>query len=181
MDNDKLAQQPVTSDDIKNLPTRNVNALASVSAGATSEEEGETIQIRGARSSGTEFYMDGINVNPQASIKEESGDLLGDSPAAFANEIEREESVMLFDQVIETAAMELNIPDLWKDTDVNLAALSPPPPPPPPPPANSDNTIFKVVENQPLFLAAECQGLTSKAERQKCAQEKLKLYLHQKC
>jgi outer membrane receptor protein involved in Fe transport len=60
----------LTSDQIRNLPTRNINALASTSAGLASTDEGDAITIRGSRSNATDYYVDGIRV--QGSLIPES-------------------------------------------------------------------------------------------------------------
>lgn len=52
----------ITSDEIKNLPTRNINALAATTAGLASADEGGAITIRGSRSNATDYYVDGIRV-----------------------------------------------------------------------------------------------------------------------
>jgi len=52
----------ITSDQIKNLPTRNINALAATSAGIASADEGDDISIRGSRDNATDYYVDGIRV-----------------------------------------------------------------------------------------------------------------------
>ncbi len=60
----------LTSEQIRNLPTRNINALASVTAGLSSADEGSAITIRGSRSNATNYYVDGIRV--QGSLIPES-------------------------------------------------------------------------------------------------------------
>ncbi len=52
----------LTSDDVKQLGTRNINAIASLGAGATSSDEGEAVSIRGGRTDGTQYVIDGIRV-----------------------------------------------------------------------------------------------------------------------
>ena len=52
----------ITSDQIKNLPTRNINALAATSAGLSSSDEGGAISVRGSRSDATDYYIDGMRV-----------------------------------------------------------------------------------------------------------------------
>ncbi len=52
----------ITADQIKNLPTRNINALAATSAGLSSSDEGNAITVRGSRSNATDYYVDGIRV-----------------------------------------------------------------------------------------------------------------------
>ena len=52
----------VTSEQIKNLPTRNINALAATTAGLTSADEGGAINVRGSRTDATSYFIDGIRV-----------------------------------------------------------------------------------------------------------------------
>ncbi len=52
----------VTSEQIRSLPTRNINALAATSAGIASADEGDDISIRGSRDNATDYYIDGIRV-----------------------------------------------------------------------------------------------------------------------
>jgi len=54
--------QTVTSEQIKNLPTRNINQIASITAGASSADEGDGINIRGSRDNATDYYVDGVRV-----------------------------------------------------------------------------------------------------------------------
>jgi len=54
--------QVITSDQIKNLPTRNINALAATTAGLASADEGDNISVRGSRDNATDYYIDGIRV-----------------------------------------------------------------------------------------------------------------------
>lgn len=51
----------VTSEKIKNLPSRSVNAIASTTAGLSSVNDG-AISIRGSRTDATAYYVDGIRV-----------------------------------------------------------------------------------------------------------------------
>ena len=54
--------QVITSEQIRNLPTRNINALAALTAGLASADEGSAISVRGSRSDATDYYIDGIRV-----------------------------------------------------------------------------------------------------------------------
>ncbi|MCB0523797.1 MAG: carboxypeptidase regulatory-like domain-containing protein [Lewinellaceae bacterium] len=54
--------QTLTSDQIKNLPTRSVNAIVATTAG-TSSIDGGDINIKGSRSNATNYYIDGIRVS----------------------------------------------------------------------------------------------------------------------
>lgn len=55
--------QTLTSDQIRNLPTRNINQIASVAAGVSSADEGGAINIRGSRADATDYYVDGVRVS----------------------------------------------------------------------------------------------------------------------
>jgi outer membrane receptor protein involved in Fe transport len=61
----------VTAEKIRNLPTKNINALAATTAGISSIDGG-AINVRGSRSDGTNYYIDGIRVSgnqvPQSEI-----------------------------------------------------------------------------------------------------------------
>ena len=54
--------QTLTSEQIRNLPTRSVNAIVATTAGTTSIDGG-AINIKGSRSNGTNYYIDGIRVS----------------------------------------------------------------------------------------------------------------------
>ncbi len=64
----------LTSEQIKALPTRDVNALASYTAGVASADEGGALNIRGSRSSSTLYFIDGVRVSgnlpPKQAIEE---------------------------------------------------------------------------------------------------------------
>ncbi len=53
----------LTSDQIRQLPTKSVNALAATTAGVASSDEGGALNIRGSRSNATDYYLDGIRVS----------------------------------------------------------------------------------------------------------------------
>jgi outer membrane receptor protein involved in Fe transport len=63
--------QTLTSEEIKNLPTRNINALAALGAGIASSDEGSAISIRGSRTNATNYYIDGIRVAASSVPKSE--------------------------------------------------------------------------------------------------------------
>ncbi len=52
----------ITSEQIQNLATRNINAIASTAAGLSTSDEGGAITIRGSRSNATDYYVDGVRV-----------------------------------------------------------------------------------------------------------------------
>jgi len=52
----------VTSKEIQNLPTRSINGLSKTYAGVGSSDDGQSLNIRGGRTDGTIYYLDGIPV-----------------------------------------------------------------------------------------------------------------------
>ncbi len=60
----------ITSEQIRSLPTRNINALAATTAGLATSDEGGAITIRGSRSDATSYFVDGVRV--QGSLIPES-------------------------------------------------------------------------------------------------------------
>ncbi len=76
----------VTSEQIRNLPTRNINAIAATTAGASSSDEGVAVSIKGSRSNATDYYIDGIRVSgnliPESEIAQMQI-ITGGTPASF--------------------------------------------------------------------------------------------------
>lgn len=112
----KAQKQTLTAEQIKNLPTRDVNAMASMSAGVASADDARALNIRGSRSDATNYYIDGVRVQGQP----------GGVPAQFGNQKEMEdarveEQVVSRDQSIQEEA---KVGLLKKKS-----ASSPPPPP----------------------------------------------------
>ncbi|MFK8165563.1 MAG: carboxypeptidase regulatory-like domain-containing protein, partial [Lewinella sp.] len=54
--------QTVTSEQVRNLPTRNINQRKARTAGTASAKEKKQISIRGSRSNTTDYYIDGVRV-----------------------------------------------------------------------------------------------------------------------
>ena len=61
----------VTAEEIQNLPTKDINALAATTAGISSIDGGD-ISVRGSRTNATDYYIDGVRVSgrliPQSEI-----------------------------------------------------------------------------------------------------------------
>jgi A-macroglobulin complement component/TonB-dependent receptor-like protein/MG2 domain-containing protein/alpha-2-macroglobulin family protein/A-macroglobulin receptor len=53
----------LTSDQIRNLPTKNISSLAAVTAGLSQQDEGDAITVKGSRANATDYYIDGIRVS----------------------------------------------------------------------------------------------------------------------
>ncbi len=59
------SDQTITAEDIKTLGTRNINAIASTVSGVSSVDGGD-ISIRGARTDGTVYFLDGVRITGRA-------------------------------------------------------------------------------------------------------------------
>ncbi len=76
----------VTSEQIRNLPTRNINAIAAATAGASSSDEGAAVSIKGSRSNATDYYIDGVRVTGNLLSESEIAEMqiiTGGTPARF--------------------------------------------------------------------------------------------------
>ena len=78
-----------TKEEITALPTRNVQSVAAQTAGIYQEDEGGDVNVRGARSDATFYYIDGVKVRasnklPQASI-EQMTVITGGLPASYGD------------------------------------------------------------------------------------------------
>lgn len=65
----------VTKEDIKNIPTRNVQTLAATKAAVYQSDEGAGLNVKGSRGDATEYYIDGVRVSgslnlPQNAIEQ---------------------------------------------------------------------------------------------------------------
>ncbi|MEO1625178.1 MAG: TonB-dependent receptor plug domain-containing protein, partial [Bacteroidota bacterium] len=60
--------QTITAEQIQNLPTKNVTALAATAAGASQADEGDDVNIKGSRDNATDYYIDGIRVRGAANL-----------------------------------------------------------------------------------------------------------------
>ncbi len=54
----------MNSKEIEKIPTRNINALAQTKAGVTTADDGTAINLRGARSDATQYWINGVKLLP---------------------------------------------------------------------------------------------------------------------
>src|ERR1041385_2687356 len=52
----------VTSEEYQNMATKNINSVAATTAGVYQKDEGGSLNVRGARTDGTAYYVDGQKV-----------------------------------------------------------------------------------------------------------------------
>ena len=73
IDQDNLAGKTVTSEEIKEMPTRRVSSVAATTAGVYKQDENSSVNVRGSRSDATDYYVDGMKVRgglePQSGVK----------------------------------------------------------------------------------------------------------------
>ena len=60
----------VTSEHIRNLPTRDISGLGVAISGSSRSDEGDAVSIKGSRSSRTDYYVDGKRVKGKKMVKE---------------------------------------------------------------------------------------------------------------
>jgi outer membrane receptor protein involved in Fe transport len=79
----------VTSEEIAQMPNRNATAIATTVGGVYSDADGGNVSIRGQRSNGTAYYIDGIRVTGSSSLPESAIEqvavILGGTPARYGD------------------------------------------------------------------------------------------------
>ncbi len=80
-----------TREDIQESPTRDIGSMAAQSAAVFQADEGAELNIKGARSEGTYYYIDGVKVRgsynlPKASI-EQITTITGGIPAQYGDQV----------------------------------------------------------------------------------------------
>ncbi|MBX2890374.1 MAG: carboxypeptidase regulatory-like domain-containing protein [Saprospiraceae bacterium] len=77
----------LTSEQIRSLPTRSMNAIVATTAGTTSKDD-DDIKIKSSRSDATEYYIDGVRVTgaPPPALDDEMKIMRGGTPANMAGE-----------------------------------------------------------------------------------------------
>jgi len=82
-------QKTITYQEIQAAPTRDVNTVASTTAGVYQKDEGGDLNIRGARSDATVYYVDGIKVRGNASVPQKGTEqitvITGGVPAQYGD------------------------------------------------------------------------------------------------
>jgi hypothetical protein len=89
IDPDTKSGGTVTREEYQNMATKNINSVASTTAGVYQQDEGGDLNVRGSRSSGTAYYVDGQKVIgssnvPQSSV-EQITTIVGGTPAEYGD------------------------------------------------------------------------------------------------
>lgn len=72
IDPDTKSGGTVTRQEYMSMPSKNINSVASTTAGVYQADEGDDLSVRGSRSSGTDVYIDGQKVIGGSSLPEQS-------------------------------------------------------------------------------------------------------------
>jgi outer membrane receptor protein involved in Fe transport len=82
-------QKTVTYEEIQAAPLRDVNSQASLTAGVFQRDEGKELNVRGSRSDGTAYYVDGIKVRGGSSVTSKGAEqitvITGGVPAQYGD------------------------------------------------------------------------------------------------
>ncbi|MES2284515.1 MAG: carboxypeptidase regulatory-like domain-containing protein [Bacteroidota bacterium] len=89
IDPDTKSGSTVTREEYQNMASKNINSVAATTAGIYQADEGGALNVRGARSSSTAYYIDGVKVVggagvPQSSV-EQVTTIIGGTPAEYGD------------------------------------------------------------------------------------------------
>jgi hypothetical protein len=89
IDPDTKSGGTVTREEYQNMASKNINSVAATTAGVYQQDEGGELNVRGSRSSGTAYYVDGQKVIgsqnvPQSSV-EQITTIVGGTPAEYGD------------------------------------------------------------------------------------------------
>jgi Carboxypeptidase regulatory-like domain/TonB-dependent Receptor Plug Domain len=89
IDPDTKSGKTIDRESYQNLATKNVNSVAATTAGVYQQDEGGDLNVRGARSNGTLYFVDGQKVIgssgvPQSSV-EQITTIIGGTPAEYGD------------------------------------------------------------------------------------------------
>lgn len=89
IDPDTKSGGTVTAQEYQNMATKNINSVASTTAGVYQKDEGGALNVRGARSAGTAYYVDGQKVIGSSGVSQASVEqittIVGGTPAEYGD------------------------------------------------------------------------------------------------
>lgn len=98
----------ITSQEIKNLPTKDISALASTTAGLSQKDEGDEVTIRGSRAGAVDYYIDGARVTgalvPESEAEQKAASLTGtpaNAPPPAFEEMNDEAEILAAPVIVE--------------------------------------------------------------------------------
>lgn len=91
IDPDTKSGGTVTAEEYRNMATKNISSVASTTAGVYQADEGSALNVRGARSEGTAFYVDGQKVIGSSAVSQASvaqvTTIVGGTPAEYGDAV----------------------------------------------------------------------------------------------
>lgn len=89
IDPDTKSGKTVTREEFQAMPSKNINSVASTTAGVFQQDEGDAVNVRGQRTTGTDYYIDGEKVRgstglPQGGVEQVSV-ITGGVPAQYGD------------------------------------------------------------------------------------------------
>lgn len=89
IDPDTKSGSTVTREEYQNMATKNINSVAATTAGVYQQDEGGALSVRGQRSSGTTYFIDGVRVTGTAGVAQSSVEqvttIIGGTPAEYGD------------------------------------------------------------------------------------------------
>jgi hypothetical protein len=89
IDPDTKSGGTVTREEYQNMASKNINSVAATTAGVYQKDEGGDLNIRGARSDGTAYYVDGQKVIGSAGVPQQGVEqitsITGGTPAEYGD------------------------------------------------------------------------------------------------
>lgn len=89
IDPDTKSGSTVTREEYQNMASKNINSVAATTAGIYQKDEGGALNVRGARSSSTSYYVDGVKVIGGSGVPQSSVDqittIIGGTPAEYGD------------------------------------------------------------------------------------------------
>lgn len=91
IDPDTKSGGTVTAEEYRNMATKNISSVASTTAGVYQADEGTALNVRGARSEGTAYYVDGQKVIGSSAVSQASvaqvTTIVGGTPAEYGDAV----------------------------------------------------------------------------------------------
>lgn len=89
IDPDTKSGATITREEYQNMATKNINSVAATTAGVYQQDEGGALSVRGQRSTGTTYFVDGVKVIGSAGVPQSSVEqvttIIGGTPAEYGD------------------------------------------------------------------------------------------------
>ncbi|MEM1320186.1 MAG: von Willebrand factor type A domain-containing protein [Bacteroidota bacterium] len=174
-----MSTQTITSEQVRNLPTRDVRSLASSAAGI-SQSSGQDVTVRGSRDNATDYYIDGIRVRGSGQLVPASENGLiehfpGGVEAQFESEEEAQKNRLANKE--ERQRQEASKKEDEDKANVPFANHGLTPPPAPMPSEPITESYAPIIENSYLAALNQPQS-TFSIDVDKAAYSNIRRFLH---